>query len=63
MAKYLGPSDYGKIALVISIFTLAQTIIWFGNQEVLFKRVSQNQLSGLNYLFATQKIAKNIQPY
>ncbi len=58
VAKYLGPSDYGKIALVISIFTLAQTIIWFGNQEVLFKRVSQNQLSGLNYLFATQKIRK-----
>ncbi len=58
VAKYLGPSDYGQIALVISIFTLAQTIIWFGNQEVLFKRVSQNQLSGLNYLFATQKIRK-----
>ncbi|WP_223237857.1 oligosaccharide flippase family protein [Acinetobacter baumannii] len=60
VAKYLGPSNYGKIALVISIFSLVQTFVWFGNQEVLFKRVSQNQISGLKYLLGTQKIRRLI---
>lgn len=56
VAKYIGPTNFGKIALVTTIFTFIQSFVWFGNQEILFKRVSKNAFSGLKYLFATQKI-------
>lgn len=56
VAKYIGPANFGKIALVTTLFTFVQTITWFGNQEILFKRVSKNHQSGLNYLSNTQKI-------
>lgn len=58
VAKYIGPANFGKIALATTIFTFVQTLTWFGNQEILFKRVSQNQKSGLQYLFYTQNIRK-----
>lgn len=56
VAKYMGPSNFGKIALVTTIFTFVQSFVWFGNQEILFKRVSKNTYSGLKYLHATQKL-------
>lgn len=56
VAKYIGPSNFGKIALVTTIFTFVQSFVWFGNQEILFKRVSKNSISGLKYLHATQKL-------
>ena len=56
VAKYMGPSNFGKIALVTTIFTFVQSFVWFGNQEILFKRVSKNAYSGLKYLQATQKL-------
>lgn len=56
VAKYIGPTNFGKIALATTLFTFVQTLTWFGNQEILFKRVSKNHQSGLNYLFNTQRI-------
>lgn len=58
VAKYIGPTNFGKIALCATIFTFVQTLIWFGNQDILFKRVSKNHKSGLLYLSNTQKTRK-----
>lgn len=55
VAKYIGPTNFGKIALAATIFTFVQTLTWFGNQDILFKRVSKNSKSGLLYLSNTQK--------
>lgn len=60
VAKYIGPSNFGKIAFVATIFTFVQTFTWFGNQEILFKRVSRSTKSGLNYLSNTQDLRKKI---
>ena len=56
VAKYIGPTNFGKIALATTLFTFVQTLTWFGNPILLFKRVSKNHQSGLNYLSNTQKI-------
>lgn len=56
VAKYIGPENFGKIVLAATLFTFVQTLTWFGNQEILFKRVSKNKKMGLNYLFNTQKL-------
>lgn len=58
VAKYLGPNNFGKIAFTATLFGFVQTLTWFGNQEILFKRVSRNPNSGLRYLFGTQKLRK-----
>lgn len=58
VAKYIGPTNFGKIALATTCFTFVQTLTWFGNQEILFKRVSKNCQSGLLYLTNTQKIRR-----
>ncbi|MFV5348165.1 oligosaccharide flippase family protein [Acinetobacter soli] len=60
VAKYIGPTNFGKISLAATIFTFVQTLTWFGNQEILFKRVSKNPRSGLEYLHYTNKIRKLI---
>lgn len=58
VAKYIGPDNFGKIALATTIFAFVQTLTWFGNQEILFKRVSKNPLSGLKFLNSTQNLRK-----
>lgn len=58
VAKYIGPDNFGKIALANTLFTFVQTLTWFGNQEIFFKRVSRNTNSGLKYLSSTQNIRK-----
>lgn len=58
VAKYIGPNNFGKIALATTIFTFVQTLTWFGNQEILFKRVSKNPSSGLKFLNSTQNLRK-----
>lgn len=58
VAKYVGPENFGKIALATTLFTFVQTLTWFGNQEILFKRVSRNKNAGLQYLSSTQNIRK-----
>lgn len=58
VAKYIGPTNFGKIALAATLFGFVQTLTWFGNQEILFKRVSKNPNSGLKYLLGTQNLRK-----
>ena len=60
VAKHIGPENFGKIAFVNSIFIIVQTVTWFGNQEIAFKRISRNAKSGLIFLASTQKIRKII---
>lgn len=54
MAKYIGPENFGKLAFTTSIFLFVQTLAWFGAQNILFKRFSQNAKSGLKLALATQ---------
>lgn len=56
MAKYIGPENFGKLAFTTSIFIFVQTLAWFGAQNILFKRFSQNPKSGVRLAFATQKM-------
>lgn len=58
VAKYIGPTNFGKIALATTLFMFVQTLTWFGNQEILFKRVSKNNQSGLQYLGSTQALRR-----
>ena len=58
VAKYIGPINFGKIALAATLFGFVQTLTWFGNQEILFKRVSRNPNSGLKYLIGTQNLRR-----
>ena len=39
VAKYIGPTNFGKIALATTVFTFVQTLTWFGNQEILFGKI------------------------
>lgn len=54
MAKYIGPENFGKLAFATSIFLFVQTFAWFGAQNVLFKRLSENVNSGLRLALASQ---------
>ncbi|WP_180028529.1 oligosaccharide flippase family protein [Acinetobacter sp. YH16032] len=56
MAKYIGPENFGKLAFTTSIFLFVQTLAWFGAQNILFKRFSQNAQSGLKLAISTQKM-------
>lgn len=58
VAKYIGPSNFGKITLATTVFTFIQAITWFGNQDIIFKRVSKNPGMGLQYLLSTQRIRR-----
>lgn len=60
VAKYIGPTNFGKIALAATLFGFVQTLTWFGNQEILFKRVSKNPNSGLKYLLGTQGLRRGL---
>lgn len=55
MAKYLGAENFGKIAFVASLFVFAQTISWFGMENVLFKRMSNDPIKGIRLGFITLK--------
>ncbi len=54
MAKYIGPENFGKLAFSTSIFVFVQTLSWFGAQNILFKRFSENVQSGIRLAISTQ---------
>ncbi|NAS00497.1 oligosaccharide flippase family protein [Acinetobacter haemolyticus] len=60
MARYIGPENFGKLAFVASIFVFVQTVAWFGCQNVLFKRLSQNVASGLRLALASQILRRTL---
>lgn len=59
MAKYIGPENFGKLAFTTSIFVFVQTLSWFGSQNILFKRFSENLKSGV-LLAASTQLMRNI---
>lgn len=60
MAKYIGPENFGKLSFATSIFIFVQTFTWFGGQNVLFKRLSQNFESGVLLSTTTQTMRRLI---
>lgn len=45
VAKYIGPSRFGQLALAIAIFQVVQVVAQLGCDNIIFKRVSQNATS------------------
>ena len=60
MAKYIGPENFGKLAFTTSIFIFVQTLSWFGAQNILFKRFSENVQSGIRLAISTQLMRNGI---
>ncbi|MGL4670362.1 MAG: oligosaccharide flippase family protein [Lactobacillaceae bacterium] len=56
VAKYIGPSNFGKITFVSSIFIIVQAIAMFGSEHILLKRVSKNRDSGIKLMLSTVKL-------
>jgi len=54
MAKYIGPDNFGKINIATSVFLFVQTLSWFGGQNIIFKRMSENTRSGIAMAMHTQ---------
>ena len=53
VAKYVGPSVFGEISLAIAIFQVVQIIAQMGGDDILFKRISENELSGVTLMKAS----------
>lgn len=53
VAKYIGPYRFGQIALAIAIFQVVQVIAQMGFDNILFKRISVNKISGLKLISST----------
>lgn len=53
VAKYVGPTIFGEIALSLSIFQIVQIVAQMGSDVIIFKRISKNTRSGINLIKAT----------
>ena len=58
MAKYIGPDSFGKITITTSLFIFVQTLSWFGGQNIIFKRMSENSKSGIAMAIQTQNLRR-----
>lgn len=47
VAKYVGPSVFGQIALATAIFQIVQIVAQLGGDNIIFKRVARNRISGI----------------
>lgn len=56
VAKYVGPSIFGKIAFATSLFQITQIIAQLGSDVIIFKRISKNINSGIRLINATTRI-------
>ena len=56
VAKYIGPSVFGEIAFLTSLFQIVQVISQLGSDVVIFKRISTNIKSGIILINATLQI-------
>ncbi|HCR4082370.1 TPA: oligosaccharide flippase family protein, partial [Proteus mirabilis] len=50
VAKYVGPETFGIIALATATFQIVQIIAQLGNDNIIFKRVSKNNRSGIKLI-------------
>ncbi|CAK7073247.1 MAG: hypothetical protein MEPRV_02830 [Providencia sp.] len=53
VAKYVGPSVFGIIALATATFQIIQIIAQLGNDNIIFKRVSKKEESGIRLIKST----------
>ncbi|MBB0941830.1 oligosaccharide flippase family protein, partial [Escherichia coli] len=53
VAKYIGPSRFGQLALAIAIFQVVQVVAQLGCDNIIFKRVSKNATSGLKLIYSS----------
>lgn len=56
VAKYVGPSIFGIIALATATFQIIQIIAQLGNDNIIFKRVSKKKESGIKLIKSTFSI-------
>lgn len=56
VAKYIGPSVFGVIALSSSIFFIVRDISQFGSDSILFKRITQNNKSGIRLMLSVKTL-------
>lgn len=56
VAKYVGPSIFGQIALATSFFQIVQVIAQLGSDIIIFKRISKNNASGIKLIKSTASI-------
>ncbi|ENO4064397.1 TPA: oligosaccharide flippase family protein [Klebsiella variicola] len=60
VAKYVGPTIFGDIALAMSIFQLVQIISQLGSDVLIFKRISRKVSSGVNLINVTLPLRVSI---
>lgn len=53
VAKYVGPLIWGEIALAIVFFQVVQTVSQMGGDNILFRRMSKNKISGIRLMKST----------
>lgn len=53
VAKYVGPSIFGIIALATATFQIIQIVAQLGNDNIIFKRISRNKNSGRQLIKST----------
>lgn len=53
VAKYVGPTTFGIIALSMLIFQFIQSVAIMGSDVVILKRVAQNERSGIRLMQST----------
>lgn len=53
VAKYVGPSVFGQIALATTFFQIVQVVAQLGSDVIIFKRVSKNYISGVKLINST----------
>lgn len=60
VAKYIGPENFGKLTLAISLFAVIQTIAMFGSENVIFQKTSKNFKTGIKLILAARKIRNTL---
>lgn len=53
VAKYVGPNVFGQIALGMAIFQVVQVVAQMGGDNIIFKRISENEISGVNLMLSS----------
>jgi len=56
VARYIGPSLFGKLTLAAAIFQVAQIVAQMGSDNIIFKRLARNTGSGINLIRATTNL-------
>ncbi len=63
VAKYVGPMTFGQISLSIAIFQIVQVIAQMGGDNIIFKRVSKKEHSGVILMQASTLLRGELFTY